>query len=113
MKTTAALAVAVLFLVAVSSAQDHAPTVEQCRADQSLWWEQFNTRELISKLSARKLSQRSGEMHDCAAVDEEHRNSYERLGAMFQMEFEQRLLDFVTRHDLMEKFLSEDAAGKR
>ncbi len=52
-------------------------------------------------------------MHDCAAVDEEHRNSYERLGAMFQMEFEQRLLDFVTRHDLMEKFLSEDAAGKR
>lgn len=113
MKTTAALAVAVLFLIAVSSAQDHAPTVEQCRADKNLWWDQFDTREAVSKLSAKKINKRSDEMRDCAVVDEENQHSYLQLAGMFQMEYELRLLDFVTRHHLMAQFVAEDADGKR
>ena len=52
-------------------------------------------------------------MRDCAVVDEENQHSYLQLAGMFQMEYELRLLDFVTRHHLMAQFVAEDADGKR
>ena len=113
MKTAAQLSVVLLFLLTVATAQDHAPTVQQCQADRLLWWDQFDTPEVIATLSYRKLSERSGEMIDCSAVDDEHKESYRRLVAMFQMEIAQRLLSFVTRHHLMAQFMAEDAAKTR
>ena len=113
MKTTAKFSIVLLLLLTASFAQEHAPTVQQCQANRLLWWDQFDTPKVISKLPAKKLNERSDEMHDCAVVDEENQHSYLQLAGMFQMEYELRLLDFVTRHHLMAQFMAEDAAGKR
>ncbi len=103
-----------LFFPAISLAQDHAPTVEQCRADQRLWSEQFDSRpEEVSKLSFRKLIVRGKEMTDCAVVDEEQIRAYNRTADSVQVEAGSRLLNFVTRHNLMAQFIAEDNAGKR
>lgn len=113
-RTVASICAALLLLAATSFAQDHAPTVEQCRADQRLWWNQLDTQpEEISSLPFKKLNQRTGEMIACAAVDEERRDSYIRTQGMFQIQQSMRLLNFVERHNLMGQFLAEDKAGKR
>jgi hypothetical protein len=113
MKTTVRLSAALLLFLAVSPAQDHAPTVDQCRADQRLWSSQLDTPEEVNALSFRKLNKRSEEMAACSTVDEEHPTSYSLTGARLTLQKESRLFDFVTRHKLFDQFLAEDAAGKR
>lgn len=94
-------------------AQDHAPTVEQCRADQRLWAARMEDNTNIGSLSAKELNTFSGEMNDCVAVDSERENAYNLQAAMFRLEIEKRLTDFLVRHDLMQQFAAEDKAGKR
>lgn len=103
----------ILLLTVTSLSQDHAPTVEQCQADQSLWWEQFDTSEKMSKLGAQQLHDRTREMQDCSAVDKPHRDSYTRLASLFLLELEQRFANFIARRGLTDEFMAEDAAGKR
>jgi hypothetical protein len=114
MKISARISVVIFLLTALSLGQDHAPTVQQCEADQRLWWEQLDTQpEEISKLSFRKLNQRSGEMADCAVIDEEHINAYNRTSVLLLIQQSSRLANFVVRHNLMSQFLAEDKVGKR
>jgi hypothetical protein len=59
-----------LFFAWKTQAQEvkHAPTVEQCRADQRLWLDKLeNTSETIEDY--RTLGQWAHEMHECESVD--------------------------------------------
>ncbi|MGA2370494.1 MAG: hypothetical protein ABSG11_07480 [Candidatus Korobacteraceae bacterium] len=116
MKTSITVCVFLLSLQPCLFAQDHAPTVEQCRADQRLWSSVHDTqdyKDAMSRLSAQTLKQRSDEMSDCFAVDSENSHDYFAVVAACGMEMGRRYRHFIERHHLMAQFLAEDAAGKR
>ncbi len=118
MKLKFTLCAFLLSLITPLFGQDHAPTVEQCRADQRLWSSVHDTqdyKDAMSRLSAQTLKQRSDEMSDCFAVDSENSHDYFAVVAACGMEMEmgRRYRHFIDRHHLMAQFLAEDAAGKR
>lgn len=116
MQVRAAICALFLFLAVSSLAQDHAPTVEQCRADQRLWssvHDEYALKDAVSKLSVQTLKQRSHQMNDCFAVDSENGRDYFGLVAAYGLELGRRYKNFIDRHNLMAQFLAEDAAGKR
>jgi hypothetical protein len=113
MKTAARL-LFVLFCVSVLRAQTHAPTTDQCRADQKLWLTQLaESSQEISSLSFAELGLRATEMRQCYAVDDNPKMMYNETAAAFFVKREERLQNFVNRHHLMEQFLAEDISGKR
>lgn len=97
----------------------HAPTLDICRADQAVWVE--NTKEKHS-LSYDELSNRIQEMTDCSKVDPEivgnmdshfRSDRYDMIRASYENEERYRLEVFLSRHNLGQQFLVEDAAGAR
>lgn len=94
--------------------QDHAPTVEQCRADQRAWSADFKgNQQIIDRLTYYQLSDRMSEMADCVAVDPDRDIAYGQTANRFFMKQMVRLRDFVKRQGLYDQFIAEDAAGKR
>lgn len=103
----------VVLLGSLAMAQDikHAPTVEQCRADQKLWssgMEQPN-----SPISFDELSRRQIEINRCMAVDSERYTQYYNTEGEIVARQLLRVENFLTRHKLWDQFHTEDAAGKR
>jgi hypothetical protein len=114
MKYAIALTVAVFVLVAVASPQlEHAPTVEQCQADQELWFSKLETNESTSDVTFDTLRGWISEMGDCQSVDKPNWHEYYHVEAEATQERSQREFDFIVRHGLATQFVSEDAAGKR
>ena len=111
--SSSAIAAAVL-IVAPVFAQDakHAPTVAQCRADVAAWEEQSDA-TLVTKLSYGEVNRRSAEMFACRNVDPTKADDYNTEYAIYSIEFASRMMDFITRNKLTEKFKAEDAAGQR
>ncbi|MFZ0226036.1 MAG: hypothetical protein WAL41_03615 [Mycobacterium sp.] len=109
----AVLSAVLLLLPAASFGQDHAPTAQQCQADQRFWFGQIDTPPELSKLSFRELQQRAEEMHKCNAVDATNVRYYQATQELLHFEQLHRLEHFLERHSLMGKFLAEDDAGKR
>jgi hypothetical protein len=104
----------ILLATTISNSQDHAPTLEQCRADEKLWWDELNNvPAAISRLPFSKLVNRFGEMTDCGSVDDDRIADYNRVAGSLTLKMQNRLLHFVDRHHLMGQFMAEDAAGKR
>lgn len=85
-----------LFLLCAASAlgQQHAPTVEMCRADRALWYNSEDATEYLKaetahwtdgtpnpshyvKLGLPEVFARIREMGDCASVDAERSDSYQ------------------------------------
>ena len=112
MKPTITLC-ALLLSITPLCAQDHAPTVEQCRADQRLWLVQSDDKEHVKGLSFAQINDRMIEMANCVAVDRDRAIMYSETGGRFANQETIRLLDFIRRHDLADQFWAEDAAGKR
>lgn len=106
-------ALAVLLFVAPAFAQDHAPTTEQCRADQRLWHSEFQKDPAAVTLEYDTLLRRAHEMYDCAKVDPEHQGVYGNTGDGASMAIGIRINHFMTRHSQWDKFFEEDAAGAR
>jgi arylsulfatase A-like enzyme len=93
---------------------EHAPTVAQCQADQRLWLSKIESDPNQSTLPPYSvLNKWRGEMLDCADVDPDNKMRYYSTGGEFVDAGMKRLMDFLTRHQLWDKFLEEDAAGKR
>ena len=114
MKLNVTLCVLLLSLIPSLFGQDHAPTVEQCRADQRLWITQLiENPEIVKSLTYDQLNDRMLEMANCDAVDRDREIVYVETAARFNMKQMVRLLDFVKRHELLDQFRAEDAAGKR
>lgn len=106
--------VLLLLLVSLLSAQEvkHAPTVEQCRADQRLWLDKIEGSHdaLPSFVTLNSWSQ---EMADCDSVDPANDTRYYNIRAEIIAVEQARLLSFLARHGLFDKFIEEDNAGKR
>ena len=114
MKLNVTLCIFLLSLATSLFAQDHAPTVEQCRADERLWSTQLTENpEIIKSLRHDQLNDRTLEMANCAAVDRDRQSVYAETAARFNMKLMVRLLDFIKRHKLLDQFMAEDAAGQR
>jgi hypothetical protein len=106
-------ALAVLMFVAPAFAQDHAPTIEQCRADQLLWHSEFQKDRAAVTLDYDTLLRRAHEMYDCAKVDSAHKEVYENTGDGAGWAIGIRVNHFMSRHSQWDKFFEEDAAGAR
>lgn len=100
-------------LVTASSAQQmkHAPTVEQCRADQRLWLDELeNSPEILPDYTT--LTGWIREMFECKSVDPENRPRYYNVLGEIDAEKVIRLEKFLDRHGLYDKFIEEDRVRK-
>src|SRR5215469_18694896 len=102
----------------------HAPTVERCRADQTLWFSKLSDdakaeeaeglREPVThSISFQQLNFWSLEMHDCARIDPKSNDLYYKTSGDAVGTANNRLVHFLYRHNLLSQFLAEDAQGKR
>jgi hypothetical protein len=94
----------------------HAPTVEQCRADQRLWLSKMAepNGKGTADVSYKEVKGWVGEMVYCSKkVDPAF--GFEYLNAQSEAEATSalRLENFLFRHNLLRQFLAEDAQGKR
>ena len=93
---------------------EHAPTVDQCQADQRLWLSRLeDDKDKLMDVTDGVLTKWAKEMRSCEAVDQTNHNRYYNTRAEIGAEQYIRLSDFVVRHNLWDKFVEEDAAGQR
>jgi hypothetical protein len=90
----------------------HAPTVEQCRADQRLWFSKLEDNSVPMSVSFMELSRWYSEMRDCANVDPDSAARYQYTISEIIAEQADRYAHFIERHHLYGQFLAEDAQGK-
>jgi hypothetical protein len=107
-----------LVLASTTSPQiNHAPTVEQCRADQALWTAELQASGGENKETFGVWTGRMQEMTDCFTVDSDKQsspvNGYQSLTDLIVRVMLKRQIRFIARHGLMQQFQSEDEAGAR
>jgi hypothetical protein len=104
---------AVLALGSVTAQEvKHAPMAAQCRADQRLWFSKIGSNDLAD-VTYRELHAWADEMVDCMAVDGASLKDYGDTSNMARITYGDRAEHFISRHNLMDQFIAEDAAGKR
>jgi hypothetical protein len=103
----------------------HAPTVEQCRADQKIWlnkvkklWQAEQKSDAASiilqeSISLKDLTDWGLEMIDCQGQDPQFFDLYYKTSAEITFAETRRIKKFLERHDLYKQFEAEDAQGKR
>jgi len=104
----------VALLAANSTAQEvkHAPTVEQCRADQRLWLDKLENPTVILP-DYETLTGWFHKMFECKSSDPENRRLYHNVMGEVDADQVVRLEQFLRRHGLYDQFIAEDSAGKR
>jgi len=93
----------------------HAPTVEQCRADQRLWLsklEQPNGAG-VANVSYNELDDWVSEMIDCHHVDPAFDILYFNTAGEASATMLSRVENFLKRHNSYGQFIAEDKQGKR
>lgn len=113
-----------------SEPQQHAPTLEVCRADAAVWYDRDAATEYLkaetlhksdnvknltptAKLALIEVKARASEMFVCAKVDEPRSQSYLEAADFYYIVMVDRYGDFIRRHHLMEQMMREDAQGLR
>jgi hypothetical protein len=91
----------------------HAPTVEQCRADQQLWLDKVENNSIVELVSYTELDDWALEMADCRSVDPARHAEYDNTESEITFRQDIRLEHFLRRHNLWGQFIAEDAQGKR
>jgi hypothetical protein len=108
------LAVLILATSLVGQEIKHAPTVAQCQADQRLWLSKLEVLPPDTNLPAfTTLQQWSSEMGDCVEVDPKNAWLYYNVGGESNNLQAARTIRFLKRHQMWDKFIEEDEAGKR
>jgi hypothetical protein len=120
-----------LVFCATAGSQDvkHAPTFEACTADLNLWTSQIpgwpnpnldQVREGTKNLAMSEMDRRLDSLGECSgaypAFLKSKSNEIPAMLALIQVyhaERAERMLDFLSRHNLLLKFIEEDEAGKR
>ena len=105
------LSAAGILTVSMCGQVEHAPTVAQCQADQRLWSSQIE--RSASTLTFDVLKSRGREMIECYDVDPANAKDYYTTASSATAVTAARLSKFIQRHQLWDKFIAEDAAGKR
>jgi hypothetical protein len=88
-----------------------APTLEQCRADQRLWLDKVEKTTLAEDYFT--INNWAGEMLDCGVLIPRISGSTTMSPERVHGEKVLRLEHFLDRHNLYDKFIEEDKAGKR
>ena len=129
----AVLVTVIMFSTHTLNAQEHAPTIDVCRADVAVWanvqtktdynnaeanWvrNEVSNRTPIAKLSIKEVIRREDEMSQCMEVDPDKDakdDSYFNAQSFYHSVLADRWIGFITRHHLMSQLRQEDAAGKR
>ena len=101
-------------LMGSAKGQEHVPTVEACREDVATWARTMGLHG-YSNMPYMEVVAREGEVLKCDGLDPDARfkSIYETHIRTTEIEIRWRLNDFITRHNLMQEFLLEDAQGKR
>lgn len=114
----------------VGTAQQHAPTIDVCRADAAVWGDQpaeidydhaqgkhvtdgTPNRTAIGKLFLREVDERTIEMDTCTKVDPDRFDSYSEIRDFYASVHADRFMDYIDRHNLRARVYEEDAAGER
>jgi len=92
----------------------HAPTVEQCRADQKLRLSRLEEPggAGVAYVTYNELSGWSSEMLQCAEVDSRLESRYANTMGEINAEQLLRVQRFLNRHNLFNQFIAEDAQGQ-
>jgi hypothetical protein len=110
--------------------QEHAPTVDVCRADSATWYhvdeqtdylnqetkhitDGVKNTNALAKISYKELGLRVEQLHDCQYVDSTNRDKYFDMLHFYAEVRSDRYRSFIVRHHLMSQFKVEDAAGVR
>jgi hypothetical protein len=91
----------------------HAPTVEQCRADQKWWLDKVEDEHSGKTIGFSTLDLWVVEMNNCRSVDPENWSAYYNTQAEIAQTQGLRLFHFLDRHHLWDQFYTEEARGKR
>jgi hypothetical protein len=93
----------------------HAPTVEQCHADQRLWLDKLEEPNGagVAYVTYEELGAWFHEMYECGKVDPANDDRYYNTGSEGLVRGQMRLEDFLQRHNLWNQFIAEDAQGCR
>jgi hypothetical protein len=109
--------VVMLFAASLAVGQDaveHAPTIEQCRADRNTWMSQRLESDSPTSPTIDVLSMQVLEMEKCRlSIDYEGAFSYRAAEGLITMTMFTREAHFIKRHGLADQFAAEDAQGKR
>jgi hypothetical protein len=92
---------------------EHAPSIEQCRADMRLWLSEVEDENQRLRLSYLELSNRADEMSQCRSVDPEFYFKYYNTSAENAHTRLVRFIHFLDRHGLIKQFLAADEQGQR
>ena len=106
-------------------AQDvnHGLTVERCRADRALAFSKLSDdgkaeeaeglpAPVAHSISFQQLNLWNEEMHACARIDPESNDLYYKTSGDAVVAANNRLVNFLYRHNLLNQFLVEDTEGK-
>ena len=103
-----------IFTASLVGQVEHAPTVAQCQADQRLWLAKLEVAPTDTNLPSYDTLRRwESEMGDCGEVDNSNYWKYYNTREEASEVQSSRLMKFLIRHGLYDKFIEEDAAGKR
>jgi len=95
-----------------ATAQQQAPTAEQCAANHRLWFSEFS--DPRAKLpDSSELLKRSRVLSDCQVVDPGHAVYFLDLSWGYAMVIVNRYGDFVARHKLQDDMLLDDITRTR
>ena len=109
------LAMAIPLQPVHSQQVEYALTVEECRAEQSLWMSRSDEPNDAGTVNVNysDLNDWSSRMLLCGSVDPELRWQYNNTQRELSEVQTKRLVRFLVRHNLYGQFLAEDAQGKR
>lgn len=124
MKNIILIAAILIGFPAFGQEVQHTPTVAECKSDVKLWELQAHEyfvankshdtkNTIVSSLSALELLARSLLMADCSSVDSDDYQMYLLAQTNYAGFFNARINNFMKRHNLMDQFFAEDAAGQR
>ena len=103
--------VLVIMITVFVQPQEHTPVLEQCRVDASAWAKA--DKSYMQRFPFSEISRRFQEMYDCTNADRPNESKYVFVGLQLSVEESHRAEYFITRHNLWNQFIAEDAQGKR
>ena len=109
------LAMAIPLQPIYSEQVEYPLTVEECRAEQTLWMSRLDELNDAGTVNVNysDLNGWSLRMLLCGSVDPELRWQYNNTQRELSEVQTKRLIRFLVRHNLYGQFLAEDAQGKR
>ena len=120
MRASITVALLILLFSIPNSGQqvEHAPTAQQCQADQAVWGDKLDASaedwgHTVKDTTALTIIAWGTEMGSCRIVDPANYSKYLYVQERGLLVLGSRKAHFMNRHDLNKQFFDEDTAGQR